>query len=183
VVGRYNLVEADIETQTITNRYPFPEPVFANDVTCDESGTFFVTDGGKACIYKLENGKFVEWFKGDWLNGVNGILAVNNKVCVGTASDGSLRSIDTHTKEIKTLLTLGPSVVIDGLRSDGKGNFLVSDYAGKLIRVSPEGKTELLLNTKSRQITLADFEFIPEKSLVVIPTFTDNRVMMYKLTK
>jgi hypothetical protein len=74
-------------------------------------------------------------------------------------------------------------VVIDGLRSDGKGNFLISDYAGRLIRVSPEGKTKLLLNTKSRQITLADFEYIPEKNLVVIPTFTDNRVMMYKLTK
>ena len=57
------------------------------------------------------------------------------------------------------------------------------DYAGRLIRVLPEGKTELLLNTKSRQITLADFEYIPEKNLVVIPTFTDNRVMLYKFTK
>jgi hypothetical protein len=152
-------------------------------VTCDESGRFFVTDGGKACIYKLENGKFVEWLKGDWLNGVNGILALKDKVYVGTFNDGSLRTIDTHSKEINTLLTLGPKVVIDGLRSDGKRNLLISDYAGRLIRVSPEGKTELLLNTKSRQITLADFEFIPEKSIVVIPTFTDNRVMMYKVTR
>jgi sugar lactone lactonase YvrE len=183
VVGRYNLVEVDIETQTITNRFPFPEPVFANDVTCDESGTFYVTDGGMACVYKLEDGKFTVWLKGDWLNGVNGILAEKNKLCVGTSSDGSLRSIDINTKEINTLLTLGPTVTIDGLRSDGKGSLLISDYAGRLIRVSPEGKTELLLNTKSRQITLADFEYISEKNMVVIPTFTDNRVMMYKLTE
>jgi hypothetical protein len=70
--------------------------------------------------------------------------------------------------------------VIDGLKSDRKGNFLISDYDGRLIRVSPEGKTDLLLNTKSRQITLADFEYIPGKNLLVIPTFTDNRLMMYK---
>jgi sugar lactone lactonase YvrE len=183
VVGRYNLVEVDIETQTIINRYPFPEPVFANDVTCDESGNFFVTDGAKACIYKLENGKFTEWITGDWLVGVNGILVEKDKVYVGTSNDGSLKSIDVNTKEIKTFFTFGPSVVIDGLRTDGKGNFLVSDYDGRLVRISPDGKSELLLNTKSRQITLADFEYIPEKNLVVIPTFNDNRVMMYNVTR
>jgi len=183
VVGRYNLVEVDIETGSITNRYPFPEPVFANDVTCDVSGTFYVTDGAKACIYKLENGKFTEWVKGDWLVGVNGILVEKNKVYVGTSNDGSLKSIDMNTKEVTTLFTFGPSVVMDGLRSDGRGNFLVSDYDGRIFRISPDGKSELLLNTKSRQISLADFEYIPEKKLIVIPTFVDNRLMMYKVTE
>jgi hypothetical protein len=49
--------------------------------------------------------------------------------------------------------------------------------------MSSGGKSELLLNTKSRQTSLADFEFIPEKNLIIIPTFTDNRVMMYKVSR
>jgi hypothetical protein len=183
VVGRYNLVEADIETGSITARYPFPDPVFANDVACDESGTFFVTDGARACVYKLENGKFDVWVKGDWLAGANGILAEKNRIFVGTSNDGSLKSIDRNTMEVTTLFTFGTSVVIDGLRSDGKVNFLLSDYDGRLVRITPGGKSELLLNTKSRQISLADFEFIPDKNLLVIPTFIDNRLMMYKMTE
>jgi sugar lactone lactonase YvrE len=180
-VGRYNLVEYDLEKNSIVNRYPFPQPLFPNDVACDESGNIFVTDGAKGAIYKLENGKFTEWIKTDRLAGANGILAVKGKLFIGTSSDGSIKTIDQNTKEISTLFSFGTTTVMDGLVEDGRGNFLISDNAGRLFRISPDGKGELLINTKPRQISIADFGYIPEKKLLIIPTFTDNKLIMYKI--
>ena len=183
VVGRYALIEIDIENGIIINRYPFPQAVFANDVTSDEIGNFYVSDGGKAAIYKLEDGKFIEWLISAELTQVNGILADKNNIWVGTSGDGSLKAIDLKTKQITTLFTFGKPTIMDGLKKDVEGNLLISDNAGRLFRISPDGKSELLLNSKSRQINLADFEYIPENKAIVIPTLDDNRLMMYKLNE
>ena len=181
IVGRFNLVEYDLEKDAVTSRYPFPQPVFPNDVTCDEAGTVYVTDGAKTSIFKLENGKFSEWIHSDQLAGANGILLQKGKLFVGTSHDGSIRAIDLNTREISTLFTFGVQTVMDGLAGDGNGNFLLSDHAGRLFRITQTGEKELLLNTESRQINIADFEFIPEKKLLVIPTLEDNRVMVYSV--
>lgn len=36
------------------------------------------------------------------------------------------------------------------------------------------------MNTKTPQLTCADFEYLPEQKLLVIPTLYDNRVMTYR---
>lgn len=181
IVGRYNLVEYDLAQNTISNRYPFPSPIFANDVSCDESGNIYVTDGAKGAIYKFENGKFIEWIVGDSFLGANGILAEKGKVYVGTSHDGSLKSIDVTTKEISTIFTFNSSVTIDGLVKDENGNFLISDNEGRIFRITKDGKDELLLNTKAGQINIADFDYIPEKKLLIIPTLYSNRVIIYRI--
>jgi hypothetical protein len=38
-----------------------------------------------------------------------------------------------------------------------------------------------ILDTMPVKVNCADFEFIKEKNLLIIPTFTDNRVMAYQL--
>ena len=180
VVGRYNLVEVDLEKNAITNRFAFPTPVFANDIAADEKGAMYITDGGKAAIYKFENGQITEWLKSSELIQANGITIDGNKIIVGTSRDGSIKSIDLNTKEVSKIFSLGSGVVMDGLSKDGKGNYLVGDHAGRIFRVSSDGKSELLLNTKSRPIQLADFDFVSEKGLLIIPTLEDNRLMVYK---
>lgn len=180
-VGRFALIEIDIDTKAILNRYQFPSPKFANDITADESGNLYISDGAKASIYKFENGKISEWFHHETLDGANGIMADKEKIYIATSGDGSIKSIDLKTKDIKTVFTFGVPVIMDGLAKDENGNILFSDNAGRLIRLLSDGKTELLLNTKSRQISIADFEYIPEKKIFIIPTLEDNRLMMYKI--
>ena len=180
-VGRRALIEIDIEKGTIANRFPFPEPVFANDIAADEKGTLYITDGGKGAIYKFENGKITEWIKSPELFQINGVFVDKEKIVVGTSRDGGLKFIDPNSKEIKKFFSFSPGTIIDGITGDGKGNYLVGDHAGKLLRISKEGKSELLLNTMSRPIQLADFDFVPEKGLIIIPTMEDNRLMVYKL--
>ena len=181
IVGRYNLVEYDLEKNEISNRFPFPDPIFANDITKDDSGNLYISDSGKGAIYKFENGTITEWLKGEQLQGSNGILADNGKILVGTSGDGSIKSIDVATKANTTIFTFGMQTPMDGLVKDGKGNYLISDNNGRLFKIDQQGKEELLLNTKSRQINIADFEYIPEKNLLIIPTLFDNRLMMYEM--
>lgn len=181
VVGRANLIEIDLEKKSITNRFPFPSPAFPNDISVDETGSMYITDGGKGVIYKFEKELISEWLKSYELEQINGILVDKEKIIIGTSSDGSLKSIDSNTKEIKKIFSLGAGVVMDGIAKDGNGNYLISDHAGRLFRVSPSGNSELLLNTKARPITLADFDYVPEKGLLIIPTLQDNRLMVYKL--
>ena len=48
VVGRYNLIEIDLETNVISNRFQIPSPFFGSpEIACDEKGTMYITDGGK----------------------------------------------------------------------------------------------------------------------------------------
>ncbi len=180
-VGRRALIEIDIEKGAIANRHPFPEPVFANDIAADGKGALYITDGGKGVILKFENGKITEWLKSDELSQINGITIDKDKIIVGTSRDGSIKSIDVNTKEIKKIFTLGPGIIMDGLTNDGMGNYLIGDHAGRIFRITKEGKSELLLNTKSRPIQLADFDYVPEKGLLIIPTLEDNRLMVYKI--
>jgi hypothetical protein len=48
--------------------------------------------------------------------------------------------------------------------------------------VSSSGKTTELLNTTAPQTFCADFEYIEDLQLLVIPTLYDNRLIAYKLT-
>ncbi|GAB1473387.1 hypothetical protein MASR2M69_08280 [Bacteroidota bacterium] len=89
--------------------------------------------------------------------------------------------IDTGTKELKTVFTFGKQTIMDGLAFDNQGNILFSDNDGRLFRLTPEGKHELILNTKTPKINIADFCYIPQKQLLVIPTFYDNRLIIYKV--
>ena len=70
---------------------------------------------------------------------------------------------------------------IDGLESDGKGNYIISDWQGKIQLVNTENEPIILLNTSEKGINAADLEYITERNMLLVPTFSDNRVMAYEL--
>ncbi len=55
---------------------------------------------------------------------------------------------------------------------------MVSHWEGQVYRISPAGEVEIL-DTLPAAMNSADFELIPEKDLLVVPAFTDNRVVAY----
>ncbi|MHC1780791.1 MAG: hypothetical protein AB9922_11205 [Bacteroidales bacterium] len=192
IVGRYNLIEYDLDSNKITGKYPFPQPQFANDISIDEAGNIYVSDGPKGTIYMLtgytpktdspaSHAKFTEWLSSPCLKGINGIVTREGKIYAGVSSDGSIKIIDTGTKELKTVFTFGKQTIMDGLAFDNQGNILFSDNDGRLFRLTPEVRHELILNTKTPKMNIADFCYIPQKQLLVIPTFYDNRLIFYKV--
>jgi len=180
VVERTNLVEIGLPSGQIVNKHAVPAPGFLNDIAVDGEGNIYITDGQKSQILKFSGGQFSTWKSGAEFAQVNGLHYSGGKLYAGFSSDGSLRSIDLKSGEIRTVAKLDPGAVVDGIETDEKGNILVSDYNGKIFLVSPEGRKSLLLDSTAPKRYCANFSYVPEKNMLIVPSLNDNRVIAYK---
>ena len=181
VNDRQNICEIDIDKGEIVNKYAIPNPRFVNDIAADVDGNFYISDSNMNTIYIFRDGKFEVFVQGLEIASPNGLLVDGDVLLVGVSIQGCLKSIDLKTKEIKTIASVGSGSIMDGIKTDGKGNYLISDFNGRLFRVSKDGNTTLLLNTKTPQIRLADFEYIIDKNTLIIPSLESNIILSYKL--
>ncbi|OGU55731.1 MAG: hypothetical protein A2V66_11730 [Ignavibacteria bacterium RBG_13_36_8] len=181
VNDRRNLVEIDLNEGKVLNKYPIPDARFPNDIAVDEEGNFYISDTQADAVYKFKDGKFETWFQGEEIPAPNGLLVDDNILLVGLSNNGCIKSINLNDKTIETMVCVGKGSNIDGIKKDGKGNYLTTDYNGRLFRFSRTGEKTELLNTKTPQHTLADFEYVIDKSLLIIPTLFDNRIMAFQL--
>ena len=172
-----NLVEIDISTAKIENRFPVEGAKFLNDVTIDPKGVVYFSDMGTNLIHKFTDNTIELFLDNSEISKPNGVLYENGDIVIGTKngifavriSDGKMWHI------IK--ITGG----IDGLKPDGKGSYIISDWKGKIQLVNSEEKPILLLNTGEAGINAADIEYIEKLNLLLVPTFGANRVMAYKI--
>jgi len=180
-VERQNLVAIDIAAGTVTERYPIPGAVFPNDVAAGREGELFISDSQRSVIYRFQDGTIEVWLEDYRLPNPNGLTWDGSRLIVGTSGDGSFKAVDPGDRSINTLLRLGSGAVMDGIQALGDGSYLMGDWNGRIFRVTASGEKLELLNTMDAKLTLADFEFIPEKNLLVIPTLYGNRVLAYRL--
>ncbi len=180
------LTEIDTASGTTVRRSLIPESTFLNDVTADERGIVYVTDStrgdGGRDIYRCEDGECEAWLAGDEVHRANGLLFADGRLLVGSTGHGSLKTVSLDDRRVRTVTCLGAGVV-DGIRPDGEGNYLVSRWEGKVFRVSPSGDVVEILDTIGSGLNTADFEYIPEKRLLIIPTFLGNNVVAYRMTQ
>ena len=181
------LVEVDIESGKIINKYKGYGSVCMNDVTADKYGNVYVGDTYNDTIYRLNQfGQLPAWFYSPGLapNGIHidneeGNLIVGSWGAVmegwGTPElKGSLKSINIHTKKIKDL-GKKPIGNLDGIESDGKGAYFVTDWTGaKLYRIKKNGKFKVIAEVGKGA---ADHEVILDKNLVIIPIMAEGKVI------
>jgi len=63
---------------------------------------------------------------------------------------------------------------------DPMGKEIIS-YQTKTSLVTASGQIIELIDTTAMKINSADLEYIPNRNLLLIPTFFDNRVMAYRV--
>ena len=177
------LVQIDLKSGNITRRYPAAGAVFLNDVEADQKGNIYVGDSSaeNGRIYRLSDGKLETWLKTPEMERPNGLHMHESRLLAGDARNGKLISIDPNTKMISPIAVTDSG--IDGLKPDGHGNFFTSNWKGRTTLITAEGKTIILMDTTEANINSADFEYLAEKKLLVIPTFFDNRVVAYTVVK
>lgn len=171
------IVEMDINSGKILNRYPVSGSKFLNDIACDKGERVFVSDMQDKKIYVLANGEVSLWLSDSKLDGVNGLLAWEEDLYVGVANAVLRITDDGRTVEEWIHETGG----IDGLVADGKGNFFFSDWTGHVYKASPHEKPVKLLDTTPIKVNAADIDFILDRSILLVPTFFDNRVVAYQV--
>ena len=179
----------DVATGAIKSRVAIPESMFLNDVAC-AGDVAYVTDMMGNKIFKVENNAATVAAAGAELEFPNGLLVDGNRLIVGGWGSapkadftndvkGHLYSYDLATKK-KTLITPKPTANIDGLESDGKGGYLVTDYiAGTLMHISANGESKVIRTLKPGS---ADIGYVGDKAIVIVPMMNDNSVIAYDIS-
>jgi len=184
------LVEIDIATATITNRYTVPDAKFLNDVAARHTGDIFVSDMAMNRIHKLDvdSGEFIIWLESPELENPNGLLAEKDRLVVGawgvmtdgfaTETPGHLKAVSMSDKSISSIGDGSPVGNLDGVETDIDGDYYVTDWmAGKLFHIESDGTVEELLALNQG---MADHEYILEHDLILLPMMKDNKLLAYK---
>ncbi len=180
-VERRSVAEIDIPNAKVLAHHPIPGAMLPNDIAAARDGTLYVSDSLRAAIFRCgAAGRVDEWVRDPRLARINGVCVDGPDLIVGTNGDGCLKSVDLETREIRTIARLGAGT-IDGIEKAGPGVYLVSHNEGRLFRVTADGEAVKLLDLSVAGRNIADFAYIASRGLIVMPTFSDNRVMAYEI--
>jgi DNA-binding beta-propeller fold protein YncE len=183
------LVEIDIASGKIANKYPAAGAMFLNDVAVAPDGRVFVADSFTSTIYVLAGGKMDVFVKDAKLRGPNGLVILGGNLLVAELGDisqgfdkltpGNIKQINLMTKAISDF---GPPIVgnLDGIELDGQGGVTVTDNPkGKILSVKATGMPTEIGTVKAGA---ADHEWVASLGLYVIPQMQDGALVAYKPT-
>ncbi len=171
------IAEIDISSGSITNKYDIQGALFLNDIAIDRQGTVYCSDSNATTIYYLSNGVSGAWITGVEINKPNGLFISHDYLYAGIKKN--ILKIGLSDKVIYEKLAVASSPV-DGLKKISHDAFFISDWTGKTQAVNAE-TSKVLLDTTGTGINSADFEYIREKKLLIIPTFSANNIAAYKV--
>jgi len=171
------VAEIDLKTGKIIKFYQAKDAQFLNDVAAGYDSAIYISDTGTGAVYRIVNGEIEEWIRKGTFAGPNGLYFDCGYLFVGCK--GSIQSVNPKTKEITEVSKIDGS--IDGLERDVDGNFIFSDWSGKVQLLKPGNEPVVLFNTTVSKINAADIQYIRDKKILLVPTFFDNRVVAYQL--
>ncbi len=175
------VIVIDIEGGEIIERIYLEEAKMINDISIDKNGNLYVSDSDDNSIFYISNGVVSKWLA-EGLNAPNGLLLDGERLLLASMGSQDFAAIDLGTKEI-TIITEGINKGDGIAHVSVPGHFLVTDWFGEVFLVYPDGDKVSLLNTKDLEIGTADIDFIPEQSLLLVPTFYKQFVVAYKLVE
>ena len=183
------LVEIDIETANVKNRYVVDDAKFLNDVAADDKGNIYVSDMVMNRIHRLQGVQFDIWVEGEELENPNGLHFAEDDIMVGswgkmtdgfaTETPGHLKRISLKDKHISSVGDGTPVGNLDGVEGTEDTGFYVTDWmSGGLLLISRKGEVSKLLDLNQGS---ADHEFIESKNMIFIPMMNDNVLNAYEV--
>jgi hypothetical protein len=198
-----DLIEIDINSGRIINRYNTPGSAFLNDVASDNQGHVYVSDTVTNTIYILDiknlgnssnnnnNASLQVWLQSPELNGPNGLYVddTNNKLIVvsfGAFSKpgGSIKVVDLQNRTMSSLGEEGTAVPIGGLdgieaNNTGRYYYVTDNTAGKLYVVNSNGTGYETLDLQKQGA--ADLGTISDQNMIIIPMIQDNKLEAFRI--
>ncbi|MFY0598817.1 MAG: ATP-binding protein [Cyclobacteriaceae bacterium] len=173
------IVEIDITTGEITNKYAVTDATFLNDIDISADGGVYASDMKSNKIHLLKDGAISTVVESSDFGGANGLLHLGDKLMLSTSGSGNFFEINTNdwTYKIVTDSIFGG----DGVEKSGD-DYLVSSWSGELYYVSATGEKTKMIDTKGVS-NKADFDFDDASNTIYMPTFFGNQVIAYKLNK
>ncbi len=179
------LVEIDIASAKVLRKYPAPGAKFLNDLAVAADGRIFIADTLTNSIYLFDKGTVSVWFTDPALIGPNGLTIVGADLVVALLGDmtaspmapANVKKIDLASKKLSDFGTTDPIGNLDGIEPDGEGGvFVTANPQGRLFDVKPGKKAVEIGQLKPGS---ADFEYVADKKLFVIPQMGESEVVAY----
>lgn len=167
------LVEVDMASGEVLNRFPVEGSEFLNDVAIGDGKVFF-SDMNTGKLHVLENGEVKTLAQGKTdLNG----LAFYNGQLYGVNANGlqTIHEDGTGGTTINDQIRGG-----DGLVVIDENTFLVSRWVGEIWLIK-DGVPTKLLDSKDEEVQTADIGYIHETQTVLVPRFFSHKVSAYRL--
>jgi hypothetical protein len=192
------VVAIDIPSGRISSRVKVAGATFLNDLATAPDGTVYVSDSFGPAVYKVRDGQASIFLEGaETVEQANGLLVDGGRLILGSvgpagragasaggrgrggSSGGSLFTFDLGTKA-RSRLTTDSVGGIDGIESDGRGGVIVTDVIGRrILHVPASGQLRVLAQLAGGG---ADFGFIPDRKIAIVPFLNENKVEAYDLT-
>lgn len=185
------LVVINVDDGRVVARYEASDSKVLNGIAISDDGDVFVSDWIGNRIYALRDGELKLWLEspdlnspnGLWVDGINLYVASwgrNPKDDFSTETSGRLKRISMSTKAIETLGREDRWVNMDGIARYSKDRWLISDFLkGEVLLLGEDGLIEKTVVTS--RTGAADFYYVEDKHLIVVPLFMDNQVVSYRL--
>ena len=169
------LVDIDFVQKKILKRTPLPGALRANDVIGDGKDTLWVSDPQSGTIFRIHQGQAEAWLRGPEVVRPNGLALQGGRLLFVNNGDGWLKAADLETRAIAKVADIAGGLG-DGLAVTPSGTILVSHNEGRLLSVDAAGTVNVLMDLSIKGQKIADFCLIPEKNMIVYPTFDDMRL-------
>ncbi|MEM9706020.1 MAG: hypothetical protein AAF850_08075 [Pseudomonadota bacterium] len=175
-----DLVEIDMNKRRVVRRYPVEGAEFLNDVTIAPDGRVLVSDMRTGKIHALVNGEMAVWSDDarliDETGGINGLLAEDERL-LALVGD-RLYSVDWNDRSFTEVISgVGTG---DGLVPDGRGGYVLTQWAGRIFHLSAEGTLSVVSDTRLMGVNTADPGWAPGAGVFAVPTFFDNAVLGFR---
>jgi sugar lactone lactonase YvrE len=172
-----DIVDIDIAAGKIVKRHTVGGTKQLNDITIAPDGTVYASTSDDFRVVSLK-GDVVSTVL-DSLEGPNGLLVDGDKFLMLLWNPKTLNMVDV-AKGTHSVFAQGLDNP-DGVEAVGDGGYFVSSWQGILHYVGTNGQVHKLLDTSADKVSSADIDYVPEKKLLIVPTFFDNRVMAYEV--
>lgn len=176
------LVEADLLTGEVLNKYSLDGLDFLNDVAIDLEGNVYVSDTGTSKIYQLDTeGNFSLWLADEDLDRPNGLFIQDHIMYLaswGSQPDGGrVSKIDMTSKSIDSITTIIGN--LDGIRPYDQDRLIISDWhSGNIHLVGYDGSIQQILQVGQ---SVGDIAYIQDKKLLLLPMNKQSRLLFYRL--
>jgi sugar lactone lactonase YvrE len=179
-----NLVEIDIPGGAIRARHPVEGAKFLNDMAIDSAGTVYISDtspplGYTSVIYRYKDGVMETWLSGPEIDRANGLSVRGDELIIGNSGDCRLKAARLSDGRLRIITTLAKGT-LDGIRSVGD-DLIVSHWEGRTFLITAAGEVQEVITVIGSGVNMADFEFVPEQGLLIVPTFSGNSLIAWKL--
>jgi hypothetical protein len=174
------IVVIDKNRGTILTVRSVPGAKFLNDIAVDPKGTVYISDSTADAIYALNGGTVRKILGGGrYLKGPNGLFWEGDSLLIGVRN----RILLWNPEEEELTVLVKTKGGIDGLQPTGVGDYLVSDWSGIVRLVSPSQEEQILMDVRDKKANTADFCYIQEENLLIIPTFSGNQLWSFELVR